>query len=206
MSQDEVFFKETEVLRNLRALEAIESNPKISQRELAGRLGAALGITNALLKALARKGLIKIRGANNRSFSYHLTHAGVLAKSHLAMRWTLNTIDFYRQARRDVAGKLMDLSAAGVKRVFLYGIGELTEIALIVAPETGLEVAGIIDCRTTSGTNRVPDSLLGCPLVDLGRLAGGEPESVVVCVELEDEEVERLDRCVEAGSRLYSLL
>jgi DNA-binding Lrp family transcriptional regulator len=206
MSQDEVFFKETEVLRNLRALEAIEGNPKISQRELAGRLGAALGITNALLKALARKGLIKIRGANNRSLSYHLTHAGVLAKSHLAMRWTLNTIDFYRQARRDVADKLMGLSAAGVKRVFLYGIGELTEIALIVAPETGLEIAGIVDCRSDNEADGVADTLLGCPLVDLERLTGVEPESVVVCVELEEEEIERLGRYIEAGTRLYSLL
>ena len=102
---------------DLRALEEIDKNPKISQRELSNHLGVAVGITNVLLKKLAHKGLIKIRGNNNRTLTYHLTHAGVLAKSRLAMRWTLNTIEFYRQARRSIVERLADLAAKGVTYV-----------------------------------------------------------------------------------------
>ena len=136
----EVFLKETEALHNLRALEEIEKNPQISQRELSTRLGVALGITNSLLKTLVRKGLIKIRGNNNRTITYHLTHAGVLAKSGLAMRWALNTIDFYRQARRATGAKMAALAQADVKSVVLCGRGELLEIALVVSKRYGLQL------------------------------------------------------------------
>src|SRR3990172_2242280 len=145
MRKDEVFLKEAEALHSLRALEEIEKNPSISQRELSSHLGVALGITNSLLKALVRKGLIKIRGNNNRSLTYHLTHAGVLAKSQLAVQWTLNTIDFYRQARVGVAGRLAELVEKGAQSIVLYGNGELTEIVSIVAPEAGLTIVGIFD-------------------------------------------------------------
>jgi DNA-binding MarR family transcriptional regulator len=69
MEKEDVFLKETEVFHSLRTLEEIEKNPNISQRELSKRLGVALGITNALLKTLARKGLIKIRGESNRTLT-----------------------------------------------------------------------------------------------------------------------------------------
>jgi DNA-binding Lrp family transcriptional regulator len=202
MPKDEAFLKETDALRNLRAMEEIEKNPQISQRELAGQLGVALGITNALLKALVRKGLIKIRGANNRSLTYHLTHAGVLAKGQLAMKWTLNTIDFYRQARTEVVDKLTALSGQGVKTAVLYGVGELTEIALIVAPEAGLEITGIVDGPAGNGNG----TILGCPRIDLKKLSDMPCDSVVICVKIDANELESLGPHIEADTRLDRLI
>ncbi len=54
----------SESLRDLKVLEAIEEDPSISQRDLSNRLGVALGITNALIKTLVKKGHIKIKGKN----------------------------------------------------------------------------------------------------------------------------------------------
>jgi len=177
-TKDEAFLKETDALHNLRALEEIEKNPKVSQRELSNHLGVALGITNALLKTLVRKGQIKVRGENNRSLTYHVTHAGVLAKSRLAMRWTLNTIEFYRSARRDVAEKMAAIAADGVKTVVLYGLGEMTEIALIVASEVGLEVKGFVD-----GADISRGPLLGLPVGDESLIDEIKPDAVIVCAE-----------------------
>ncbi len=178
---DDAFLKETEALHNLRALEEIEKNPKISQRELSGQLGVALGITNALLKALVRKGLIKIRGDNNRSLSYHLTHSGVLAKGALALKWTYNTIDFYRQARRDVAEKMTELAESGVKTVVLYGIDDLTEIAVLVASEVSLEVKGLVN-----GEGPERKAILALPIGTSDIIDETKPDAVVVCVEATD--------------------
>jgi DNA-binding Lrp family transcriptional regulator len=44
---------------HLRILRILEEAPQISQRQLAERLGASLGKTNYLLKALLDKGYIK---------------------------------------------------------------------------------------------------------------------------------------------------
>ncbi|MCL5291885.1 MAG: winged helix-turn-helix transcriptional regulator [Actinobacteria bacterium] len=200
--EDGVFLKEAEALHNLRALEEIEKNPSISQRELSDRLGIALGITNALLKTLVRKGLIKIRGENNRSLTYHLTHAGVLAKSRLAVKWTLNTIDFYRQARQSVASKLQALAEEDVKSVVLYGLGSLTEIAAIVAPEVRLEVIGIVDGQS----KKCSGSLAGYPKMRIEQLSEERTDAVVICANVDDEEVEKLGQHIEATTKLYRLI
>jgi len=202
MHEDEVFLKETKSMLDLRALEEIEKNPKISQRELSNHLGVALGITNSLLKNLVHKGLVKIRGGNNRSLTYHLTHAGVLVKSRLAMRWTLNTIDFYREARRSVANKLLSLSEQGIKSVVLYGIGELTEIVAIVAPETGLAVIGIIDGQAPEQTRMI----LGCSAISFEQLDDIKPDAVIICLEADDANVEELRQHLESSTQLYRLI
>lgn len=201
MHKDEVFLKEAEALHSLRALEEIEKNPKISQRELSNRLGVALGITNALLKTLVRKGLIKIRGENNRTLTYHLTHAGVLAKGRLAMKWTLNTIDFYRQARQDMAYRLASLVAEGIETVALNGNGELTEIAMIVAPEVGLKVVGVIgDPKGNSD-----GVILGHPIIKPEQLVSIELDAIIVCVDADNSLVEKLGQYYN-GIKLYYLI
>jgi len=200
--KDEVFLKETKSMLDLKALEEIEKNPKISQRELSNHLGVALGITNSLLKNLVHKGLLKIRGENNRSLTYHLTHAGVLAKSRLAMRWTLNTIDFYRQARLNIADRLKYLVDQGIESVALYGIGELTEITVIVAPEVGLKVIGIIDDKKTGAAR----AILEYPMIGLEELAEMQVNAIITCTEVDETHIEELGTYIQDSSRVYRLI
>lgn len=183
------FLKETEELRSLQALEAIEGDSNISQRELAERLGVALGIANACVHALVRKGMVKIRGQNNRSISYHLTKKGLLHKTRLAMEWTRNTVDFYRLARQRVALELAQLAAEGIRDVILYGANEVTEIAVLVAPSAGLAVKGII----RASDSYVGDELLGIPVGELEDIIGGaRPDAVVTCAEPDESDRGRI--------------
>jgi DNA-binding Lrp family transcriptional regulator len=144
VGDDTTFLKEGDALRDLRILEEIEKDPAVSQRVLAERLGVALGVANACVRALARRGLIKVRGDSNRTLTYHLTKTGLLHKSRLAVEWTRNTLDFYHQARQVISAKLSLLGRSGVRRVVLYGVDEQVEIAAITAAETGLEVVGVL--------------------------------------------------------------
>lgn len=194
MAESGKFLKETEELRSLRALEEIERDPNISQRELASRLGVALGIANACVHALVRKGLVKIRGDNNRSISYHLTKKGVVAKSSLAVEWTKNTVDFYRLARQRVASELAEMAGRGARTVVLLGANEVTEIAALVAGQVGVKVLGII--RT--GESYLGDDLLGIPVGELEDiLAAHHPDLVVACVEPTEEERARVVRALD---------
>lgn len=200
-TKDEAFLKETDALHNLRALEEIEKNPNISQRELSSHLGVALGITNALLKTLVRKGQIKIRGENNRSLTYHLTHAGVLAKSKLAVNWMLNTIDFYRQARREIADKLAAIAADGAKTVVFYGLTEFTEIAVIVAAESGLEVKGFVN-----GNGFERQSIMGLSVGTDSLLDEVKPDAIVICVEPDAALLAKLEAHKKNGIKIYRLV
>lgn len=202
MAARKTFLKETEKLRDLRALEAIERDPHVSQRELANTLDVAVGVANACIRTLARKGLVKIRGTSNRSITYHLTKAGVLHKSMLAMEWTRNTVDFYVQARGKVAEHLGAFVREGVRSIVLDGANELAEIAVLVSAGAGVEVVGILRDEGSaigSAILRIPVEMLdGLELAE-------EPDAVVFCRDPEPSRIHALTARFPAA-RLLSLV
>lgn len=72
---------------HLKALRLLESNPDLSQRELAKALGVSLGKANYCVRALLDKGLIKMQNFRNSDnklgYAYLLTPAGIAAKAEL---------------------------------------------------------------------------------------------------------------------------
>lgn len=69
----------------------IESNPSISQRELAQQLGISLGKANFCLKALMEKGLLKatnFRNSKNKlAYMYFLTPRGIEEKASMTVHF-----------------------------------------------------------------------------------------------------------------------
>lgn len=206
MPEENTFLKEAEALRDLRALEAIERNPKVSQRELAQGMGVALGIVNACIRTLVRKGLIKIRGDNNRSISYHLTKKGLLHKSALAMQWTRNTIGFYQEARQRVALALGQLAQEGARRVVLYGAGELAEIVVIASRDAGVDVVGVLGSDDTY----LRDELLDVPVRGFEMLDELEFDAIALCAAPAAGDAPRLRAALVRGKdaprRVYSFV
>ena len=57
--------KELEILENI-----YHSSSSVRQRDLAEIVGLSLGMTNAILKRLVKKGLLTVRKVNNRNIRY----------------------------------------------------------------------------------------------------------------------------------------
>ena len=72
-------------------LKILETNPEISQRDLAHELGISLGRVNFCLKALIEKGLLKatnFRNSRNKlAYMYLLTPSGIEEKSVITARF-----------------------------------------------------------------------------------------------------------------------
>jgi len=72
---------------HLKILKHIESNPHISQRQMAQELGVSVGKINYCVRALITKGWLKAgnfkRSSNKMSYLYLLTPAGVDEKTKL---------------------------------------------------------------------------------------------------------------------------
>lgn len=139
------FLKPNEDLKNLQLLEEISRDSNASQRKLSRRLGVALGVTNACLKKMARKGYIKIKGINHKRISYYLTPEGFTEKTRLTYEFLEYTVNHYIRLKKNISSKLNDLSSGGIKRVVYYGAGEVMEIACVTLQGTGIELLGIID-------------------------------------------------------------
>ena len=72
----------------LRVLRALESNPELSQRQLAAQLGVSLGGVNYAMKALVERGFVKVnnfsRSDNKAAYLYVLTPSGIAEKASVA--------------------------------------------------------------------------------------------------------------------------
>uniref|UniRef100_UPI00333F155A MarR family EPS-associated transcriptional regulator n=1 Tax=Castellaniella defragrans TaxID=75697 RepID=UPI00333F155A len=91
---------------HLKVLRLLESDPSLSQRELAEALGVSLGKTNYCIRALLDKGLIKMQNFRNSqnklSYAYLLTPAGIAAKAELAADFLKIKLREYEALRREI--------------------------------------------------------------------------------------------------------
>jgi DNA-binding MarR family transcriptional regulator len=140
-------------------LDVIENRDHVTQRDLAGELGIALGLTNVYLKRCINKGLIKVRKAPARRYAYYLTAKGFSEKARLTARFLSRSLRFFRLAREDCSSLFAAARARGLRRVALIGASDLSEIAVLAALDAGVQVVGVLD----EETNR--QQLAGMPIL-----------------------------------------
>src|SRR5512145_3156932 len=128
-----------ENLRALLLMAELEDGRPISQREIAGRLGIALGLVNAYLKTLMKKGFVQVQAYPRNRYAYLLTPRGFAEKSRLAYQHLSNFHKLYRITRDDSLGIFLGLRERGVRRVAFCGVDDLTEIAYLSLREAQLE-------------------------------------------------------------------
>jgi len=129
----------------LEILNRIEENGRITQPEIAGLLGISLGLTNAFIKRIARKGYIKLTTIPRDRAKYLLTPQGIAEKSRLTLTYLQYSISFYKQAKQTISGAYAELEQEGVKNIVFYGIGEIAEIAYILLQQKQMRLTGVID-------------------------------------------------------------
>jgi len=138
-------------MRDLQLLEEIEQNSRVSQRELSNKFGIALGVTNACIKRMARRGLIKLKGIPPRRIAYYITPKGFGEKANLALRFFSYNIHHYAEMKKQIAKKLIEIQNRGVKRVAFYGVNDEMEVAYITLQGLDMKFVGILDDEKNSG-------------------------------------------------------
>lgn len=126
-------------------LTALEGGDVVTQSALSKRLSVSIGLVNALLKRVIRKGFVKAKAAPYKRWKYYLTPAGFSEKSRLVTEYLQISLSFYRTVRRDYSALFSRVRACGYGQVILIGRGELAEIALLTAQEENIEIVGLLD-------------------------------------------------------------
>jgi Mn-dependent DtxR family transcriptional regulator len=134
-----------ESLRSLLLMAELEKGEPISQREIAGRLGIALGLVNSYLKTLVKKGWVQVKAYPRNRYAYLLTPNGLVEKSHLAYRHLSNFHRLYRITRQDSLAMFHILREGGIQQVAFCGLDDLTEIAYLSLREARLGLAAVMD-------------------------------------------------------------
>ncbi|HOE79834.1 MAG: MarR family EPS-associated transcriptional regulator [Smithellaceae bacterium] len=88
-------------------LREINANPRLTQRDLSGRLGLSLGKVNFLIKALVDKGLVKAENfknsRNKMAYLYYLTPKGIEQKTHIACHFLKRKMLEYEKLRHEIS-------------------------------------------------------------------------------------------------------
>jgi EPS-associated MarR family transcriptional regulator len=89
-----------------RLMRVLESNPRLSQREVARELGISLGKVNYCLQALMRKGWVKAthfkNSQNKAAYMYLLTPRGVEMKARLTVEFLKIKMHEYEALRLEI--------------------------------------------------------------------------------------------------------
>ena len=136
---------EQDSYRSFQLMTEIESGESISQRELAGRLGVAVGLVNSYLKNFVAKGYIRVKAFPRNRYGYLLTPKGFSEKSRLAYQHLSHFNNLYTVVRRDYLDLFAALSDNGVQEVSFCGIDEVAEIAYLSLQEVGLGLSVVVD-------------------------------------------------------------
>ena len=87
-------------------LRKIQNKPNSTQRELAAELGFSLGKLNYCLKALQKKGLVKIenfkKNPNKINYFYVLTPAGLSEKTKLTINFMKRKMKEYDELKKEL--------------------------------------------------------------------------------------------------------
>lgn len=186
-------------LRALMLMTELEKGEPISQREIAGRLGIALGLVNSYLKSLVKKGLVQVKAYPRNRFAYLLTPKGLAEKSHLAYLHLSNYHKLYRVTRQDSLALFHGLRERGVTHVRFCGVEYLTEIIYLSLCEAGLDLALVMDDEEGEG------GFLGRPVVSLAegiRVDGGP--IVITCLPRAQQLTARLRELGVAEDEIYA--
>jgi len=144
-----------EAHRDLKLLEAVEADSRVTQRGLSTQLGIALGLTNIYLKRLVRKGYIKCVNVQSNRITYLLTPRGIAEKLRLTYEFMDYSLHLYGEVRQHLRAVIRDCAAAD-RRVAIFGRGEAAELSYLTLREFGLEPIAIFDLESGNDFLGIP--------------------------------------------------
>jgi len=202
-SQQTYLFKPSDRMRDLQFLGEFELNPRISQRELSNKFGIALGVTNACVKRMARRGLIRLKGFPPRRIAYYLTPKGFSEKSKLMLHFFSYNIQHYAEMKKLISKKLVEMQQSGVKRVAFFGVSDEMEIAYITLQGSDMKLVGIAD----EDGGKQGTRLLGHKVLSLGQMKGSNPDAILItCLKDQNSYIKNVMKQKECdGIKLFTI-
>jgi DNA-binding MarR family transcriptional regulator len=142
--------------RELKVLEAIAEDQRITQRRLAARVGIALGLANLHLKRLIRGGYVKRMAVSRNQTRYSLTTRGRTAKTKLTRQYVGHSLRLYGRTREHFRIACDRLLRERPSRVVLYGIDATAELTYLSLKELGVDPVAVFDSKAGGSFLGIP--------------------------------------------------
>jgi DNA-binding MarR family transcriptional regulator len=135
----------TDDMKAFQLLNEVAEERPVSQRELAQKLGIALGLVNSYIKNFVAKGYIRIRNYPQNRYGYLLTPQGISEKARLAYQHVNYFTSLYTITRDEYSRLFQSLAEKKVSTVCFCGVDEVAEIAWLSLQESGIRMVRVLD-------------------------------------------------------------
>ena len=130
-------------------LTSLEEGKEVTQKGISNRISVSIGFVNALIKKFVKKGIIKVQQAPYKRFVYYLTPEGFSQKSKLVLDYLTDSLSLFRSMRKE----FNEIFSNNLKCQFIiFGISEISEIAILSANEISADIVAVIDPYTHKKT------------------------------------------------------
>lgn len=157
------FFKLTPLYKEFIILDYIEKYPDITQRKISEMLGIAVSMVNLYLDTYEQKGHISREHYSTKNIRYCISKIGIERKKFLNFEFLHASQSVYNTAKENVLDFLSYIIHRGLKKILLYGAGEVAEILLQVINgdhTIPLDAVAIIDDDKTKHGKKIINSLI----------------------------------------------
>ena len=159
---------------SLRLLDELTKEPLITQRALAARLGIALGLVNAYVKRLYKKGYIKVKNLPKNRIKYIITPKGFTEKARLTYNYMHRSVNYFKEMRHKIEHTYTSMLSSGIKNILLWGDGEIAELCYISTRGFPLKIVGIV------GERRIENGFFGHHIYSMEDVNNIEYDAVLV--------------------------
>ncbi len=132
-------------LNQVRILTLIASDPEITQSELAARCGLSVAMVNKYMKDFCTGGLLEYRRRSSKDISYHLEPAGRQAAKAGEDELLQELVRLFVTAKEKVWENIASQLRGKVRRVVVYGSGDLAQLAFHALEHEGISIVGVCD-------------------------------------------------------------
>jgi predicted transcriptional regulator len=151
------YLPDTEYLILEKVYDSTERHSPLRQRDLARIAGTSLGMTNSILKRLARKGWITVKKLNSRNIQYAVTLDGmneIISRGYGYFKRTIKNVFFYKEK---IDQAISGAKQKGILSVLLVGPSDLDFIVEHSCHHQGLNFLKTPD---TAGAPPVENAIL----------------------------------------------
>jgi len=180
-----------------RILDEFVKESTVTQRALADRLGIALGLVNAYIKRLYKKGYIKIKTLPRNKIKYIITPKGLAEKTKLTYKYMLYSITYFNRVRLKIETTYAVMAERRIRTVLLWGDGELAELCYISTRGFPIAIAGVV------GNKRAEHAFFGKDVYTARDIGSIHYDAVLVCT-LDEQHIHTIqDTGIDAKNVYY---
>lgn len=122
-----------------------EQDGHVTQTELSNSLRVSIGLLNAYLKRLVKKGYVKVVNVKASTVRYMLTAEGMAEKYRLTRSYMAHSLSYYKKIKNAVEARILRLQTDGVQTVVFVGSGEIAEIMHLYMGDTNIKLLAVFD-------------------------------------------------------------